>query len=132
MTIQSRSKRTFFSGDNIATTGFIYNSLGENSSTTGWFDCSSDNILVRVGCATKLSSGNLVYKIEGKFEKPEIDDRVASITLGSFVSANPIDRLITVNEHIKSIRVGVKVNIVSTPLGSPTNFYSSLFLTDIN
>jgi hypothetical protein len=130
MVIQSQGVRTFFTCKNVSATGFIYNDIGGNNATTGWIACESDRVLVQVGCATKLSSGSLTYRIEGKFHTL---DRVASIDTGTYSAKSTIDKVVIVDENLEQIRLGVKNSIhPSSPLASPCIFYAGILLTDSN
>ena len=130
MSVQTQNVRTFFIGDNIATTNYIYNSDNENTAAAGWVRCAANEVVCQVGCATKLAAGNLEYRIEGKFNTL---DRAASLATGSFSTAESVDRLINIDKRIEEIRVGVRLGtMVSTPVASPTNFYSGVCLTSYN
>ena len=129
MTIQTQTSRTFFQGYNVATTGFIYNSNGSNSATSGWIDVRSDHVLVQTCVATKNRTGSLIQRIEGKFSGY---DRSASIDIRIIGNQDTIDRLITINDKVREIRVGVKSTVSpSSPLASPLTFYAGVCKTDI-
>lgn len=129
MSITSQSSKAIFSGNNIATTGFIYNSSSGATATAGWLDCRSDHTVVQTCVATLTRSGNCIYRIEGKFDSL---DRAASLDVGVLAAVNTIDKIYEISEHIKYIRVGVRATIApASPLASPCNFYAGVCLTDV-
>lgn len=124
MSILSQSSRTFFSGDSIATTGYIYNSSGGNAATTGWVRCKSDHVVVQVGIPD-LNATTLTYRIEGKISDI---DRIASVYVEAVTASTDIDKLINISEKFKDIRVGAKVDGV---VATPNNFYAYVCNTEI-
>lgn len=109
--IVSRSARTLFDGDAIASTGYVYNSAGGSDSSAGWFSAKGDNYLIMYNCAT-LSATTLTYRIEGKWAGYT---RPVNIYTGTVTSAMTIDNIITVTENVDELRLGVKVNNTATP-----------------
>ena len=119
MAILSQSGRTIFSGTNVATTGYIYTSAGGSGTTDGWYSNRANHVVVQV-CTATLTATMLTYRIEGKFNPLDRPAEVYSATVGS---ADTIDKLIEVSEHVNEIRVGAKVDNADA---SPNNFYAGI------
>ena len=128
MSVVSQSVRTFFTGHNVATLAYIYNSNDGNYATSGWVSSKADHAVVQI-CIATLNASSITYRVEGKFDTL---DRKADIYNETVATADSIDKLIVIAEHVKEIRVGVKCGkMVSSPLGSPCNFYAGIVLTEL-
>lgn len=131
MAILSQTTRTFFTDHNCATTpGFFYNESGGTGASDGWVRVQGDHVVVQTCVATKIRYGNVVYRIEGKFDGL---DRAASIKTGIVAAAQPIDELYVVDPKIKELRVGVSVsdNGATNLVASPTSFYAGVCVTEV-
>ena len=129
MSVKTQDNHIFFQGDSIATTGWVYNSSDGNNATTGWETVDTNEVLVQIGCGTLSLSGDLHYRIEGKFDGL---NRSASINTGKFSQAETeVDRLVRVTDRVKELRIGAKLSaMVASVLGSPNNFYAAVCMTD--
>ena len=129
MTIQSQTSRVLFDGYNVATTNFVYNGNGSTSATAGWVSVRNDSIFVQSCVATKVRSGNIVQRIEGRFVGY---DRSASIDIKTISSSESIDRIINITPNLEEIRIGVKSTVVPASLSaSPVSYYAGVCKTDI-
>jgi len=115
-----------FTGQNLATTGYIYNTNASSGANAGWHDARADAITVQMGCAT-LTSIAVRFRIEGRCT----GCRTASLYNVSISAANAIDYVTNVTLRSDEIRVGAKLDsMVSTPLASPHNIYANIKFTD--
>ncbi len=142
MSINSMPGRTFFTGANIATSGIVYagvnasNAIGRgsevNNATSGWTQSRYDHAVVQLGVATKLTSGNVIFRIEGRY--PGMS-RPASILATLFSAAESIDRVVNVVGKMSEIRIGVRMDAVASPSlsvdASPNNIYAGVVFSDI-
>lgn len=141
MAINAQPGRTFFTGENVATTGVVYagvntqNVLGNGAEvalgTTGWLNSKYDHAVVQVGVATKTRSGNIVFRIEGRY--PNLSNRPASILATLFSAAESTDRVINVVGKMSDIRLGVLSTIMpASPLASPCNIYAGVVFSEVS
>lgn len=126
MAINAISGRVIYDSFNVTATGYVYNENGGNSATSGWVSSKGDHILVQVNVATMVDVPSMQYRIEGKF--PTLD-RPASIYAESVTSPFTIDKLIEVSEHVKEIRLGVKLGQAVSP-SSPCIVYGGVCLAE--
>jgi hypothetical protein len=128
MAINTVSGRAIFTKHNVATTGYIYNESNGNAATTGWETAKANHIIVQFQTATMTDIPTMQYRIEGKF--PTLD-RPASIHAESVSAPFALDKLIEVSEHVREIRVGVKLGrMVASPLSSPCTVYAGVCLAE--
>jgi len=110
--ILSNSGRILFSAYNVtATTNYVYDSDGATGSDAGWTSAKSDNNAIGIGL-TALGATSLTYRIEGRFDTY---NRACEIYNASLTAITTIDTIINIAEHVKELRVGVKVNNSATP-----------------
>ena len=121
--IMSQIARTIFDGESIASTNYVYNTAGGTAATTGWYDSRYDHSAVQV-CVATLNTASLTYRIEGRSDTYE---RPAVIFSESITSAQLIDKIINVTEHVKEIRVGAKMSTVATP----NNIYAGIIFSEV-
>jgi len=126
MAILSQSGCTFFNGTSIeATSNYIYTSIGSTGADDGWKSAKADHVLFQM-CVATLNASHLYIRIEGQYDGGL--DRAASLLATQFTSTHSIDRVIAIDEHIKEIRVGVKVD--SSNYATPNNYYAGLCLVE--
>ena len=140
MSINAQPGRVIFSGNNIATTNMAYggaNALGVIGSkgggsvaaSTGWIDSKYDHAVVQLGVATETRSGDIVFRIEGKYAGL---GRPASILATLFSGVESKDRVINVVGKMSQLRVGVKTTIgPASPNASPCNVYAGIVFSDV-
>lgn len=141
MSINSQPGRTFFTGENVATTGISYkgvnvqNVLGNGNeialATSAWTSSKYDHAVIQVGVATLTRSGNIVFRIEGRY--PNLGGRPASILATLFSAVESTDRVINVVGKMADIRVGVLSTIMpASPMASPCNIYAGVVFSEIS
>lgn len=141
MSINSQPGRTFLTGQNISTATMAYTGVnaqnvmeGDNAitlGTSGWINSKYDHAVVQLGVATKIRSGNLIFRIEGRF--PNLSGRPASILATLFSAAESTDRVINVVGKMKDIRVGVVSTVVpASHLASPCNVYAGVVFSEVS
>ena len=130
MAINTVSGIALFTKHNVATTGYIYNESNGNAATSGWEKVKANHIIVQIQTATLTDIPNMQYRIEGKF--PTFN-RPASIHAESVTAPFALDKLIEISEHVREIRVGVKLGrMVASPLSSPCLIYAGICLAEEN
>lgn len=140
MAINAQPGRVIFSGNNIATTVIVYggeNALGiigskgggSVAATTGWIDSKYDHAVVQLGVATETRSGNVVFRIEGKYAGL---GRPASILATLFSGVESRDRVINVVGKMSQIRVGALSTVgPASPNASPCNVYAGIVFSEV-
>uniref|UniRef100_A0A6M3JZY6 Uncharacterized protein n=1 Tax=viral metagenome TaxID=1070528 RepID=A0A6M3JZY6_9ZZZZ len=127
MPVLSHTRRVVFSGQNLATTGYIYNSNASPGTNDGWYNSKYDAVTVQLGCAT-LTSKTVVFRIEGRYND---SGRVASLYNTTISVGGSMDKVTTVSFRTNEVRIGAKLDsMVSTPLASPHNIYANIQFTD--
>lgn len=141
MAIQAITGRSVYSGANIATTGITYannpaangaiantQAAAGNSATAGWITAKYDNTVVQIGVATKTRSGNIIFRIEGKF--PAMN-RPASVLATLVSAAETRDRLINIVGKMDQYRIGIRASIMPASItGSPCNVYAGIVFAE--
>lgn len=142
MAINAQPGRTFFTGENIATTGITYKGVNANdailgqsgvgaAATANWENSKYDHAVVQLGVATLTRSGNIVFRIEGRY--PGLSGRPASILATLFSAVEGTDRVINVVGKMADLRVGVKSTIMpASPLASPCNIYAGVVFSEVS
>ena len=127
MPVLTHTERAIFSGYNIATTGYIYDTNESNDIETGWITARSDEIVVQMGCAT-LTERTVGFRVEGRLAN---GGRIASLYNTTIAVAGPVDKIVRIPEKVNEIRVGAKLSTrESSPLASPHNIYCGIGFTD--
>ena len=128
MAINTVSGIALFTKHNVATTGYIYNESNGNAATSGWENVKTNHIVVQFQAATMTDVPTMQYRIEGKF--PTLD-RAASIHTESVSAPFSLDKLVEISEHVKHLRIGVKLGrMVASPLSSPCIIYAGICLAE--
>lgn len=123
--ILSQSAKTIFNGTDInATTNFVYNSDLESDSNTGWISARADKVAVHLSCAT-LNATYLTYRVEGRITDGGYT-RVASMVAGTINATTNLDKVVSVDDYVNEVRLGVKANAAATP----NNFYGRIIFTE--
>lgn len=118
----SDTDKVVFNGYSVKSTSFVYNSSGGTSTNDGWTNARSDDIAVQIAVAT-LNATSLTYRIEGRTENL---NRAASLHTEEVTVAHSIDKIITISEKMKEIRIGAKIDHAATP----NNFYCAVISSD--
>lgn len=128
MAINSVSGIALYTKHNVAADSYVYNESDGNAATSGWTKVHANHIIVQFQAATMTDIPSMQYRIEGKF--PTLD-RPASIHAESVTAPYNLDKLVEVSEHVKWIRVGVKLGrAVASPLASPCYVYAGICLAE--
>lgn len=123
--IISQANRVVYNGYIVASTSYVYDSDGGTGANDGWVNSKYDDVYLQVAIGT-LTSGNLLYQVEGRF-----DGLNRPVVLYTASSASTMTDVITViNEKVKEMRVGVKVDAVASPLIADNVFYCGLVLSE--
>jgi hypothetical protein len=118
MSISTISPTTLFSGDNITTSTYTYNS-------GGWLRRRGDKTLLQIHVAT-LNATSISYRLEGRATS---NSRSASVLSDVIIGVTSIDKLIEANDYpMHEYRLGVKIDKTA----SPNNIYASLITIDHN
>lgn len=123
--IISQANRVIYNGYIVTSTSYVYDDDGGTGAEAGWVNSKYDDIYLQVAIGT-LTSGNLLYQVEGRFDglnRPVVLYNASSAAVMS-------DVLTVVNEKVKEIRVGVKVDAVASPLISNNVFYGGLVMSE--
>uniref|UniRef100_A0A6H1ZJW6 Uncharacterized protein n=1 Tax=viral metagenome TaxID=1070528 RepID=A0A6H1ZJW6_9ZZZZ len=127
MSVLSHTRRIVFSGQNLATSGYVYDSDLAYGANDGWHNARYDVVTVQLGCAT-LTSKTIGFRVEGRDSDTS---RVASLYNTTISVGNSMDKVTTVSFRTDEVRVGAKLQtMVSTPLASPHNIYADIKFTD--
>ncbi len=139
MSINTQPGRVVFSGQNIATTGMSYGGANAQRAITagselvaasiGWENSNYDHAVVQLGVATMTRTGNIVFRIEGRF--PNLN-RPASILATLFSGVESRDRVINVVGKMKELRISVLSTVMpASPVASPCNVYAGIIFSEV-
>ena len=116
--------RTILNGDNVtATSNYIYTSTGLNGAEDGWLNARYDHNAVAI-CVATLNASAINYRIEDRFNTYT---RPLNLGASMITSAQSIDKIINISEHVNEIRVGIYADNDA----SPNNVYLGLGQTEI-
>lgn len=120
MAISTISPINLFSGTDITTTTYTYN-------TGGWLKRRGDNTTLQLEVAT-LNATSITFRLEGR---ATTGDRSASIYSETFTGKTNIAKLIDKSDFpMSEYRLGAKVTTASSVAPSPNNVYASLISTE--
>jgi len=120
--IISNTGRTLYNGYDVASTNYVYTENASVGTDDGWHPARADHIAIQLCCAT-LNASSLTYRIEGR---SKTYTRPCDIYNASIPSAQDIDTIVNISEHVDEVRLGVKITGVATP----NNFYAGLILAE--
>ena len=110
--IISNSGKTLYSSYDVSSTSlYVYNSTGATDSEAGWASARADHNAILIGL-TVLNASSVSYRIEGRHDTY---NRACEIYSASLTEITSIDQIINIAEHLKEIRLGIKVNNSATP-----------------
>jgi len=125
MAVMSNTGRKFFNGDNITASNFIYTAAEATGADDGWITCKSNDISIAWGIATLVAT-TIILRVEGRFDTY---NRAASLFSQEYTAVTTIDKVITIDQKLKEVRVGVKIDDADRS-ASPNNFYAGICMQE--
>lgn len=123
--IISQANRVIYNGYQTVSTAYVYDSDGGTGAEDGWLNSKHDDVYLQVAVGT-LTSTKLSYIVEGRFDGLNRSVKL----LNASVTAVADDTITVINEKVKEIRVGVKVDAVASPLIADNKFYCGVVLSE--
>ena len=114
MPISTSIATTIFKSTPITAKTYIYTSAGGAGAEDGWISGKRDFNYLQVGLGT-LTATSVTIRVEGRSVDSEGIDRSASLVVETYTATHSIDKVITISEKYKELRVGAKIDAAATP-----------------